>query len=80
MARMPERPSLGFDILLRPMHGGIGTAASQGRPLRPPLTLQLEATMDFNEIGTGSTIYLPVKVPGALFISVVRVPIEAMVN
>lgn len=56
-----------FEVPLRPMLACIGTAPDPG----PPAPASFDngnwgGNMDFNEIGTGTTVYLPVNVPGAL--------------
>ncbi|HTF63267.1 MAG TPA: acetamidase/formamidase family protein [Edaphobacter sp.] len=56
-----------FEVPLHPMLGGIGTAADPGPPAPPTFDSGSSGgNMDFNEIGAGATVYLPVKVPGAL--------------
>ncbi|WP_263365682.1 acetamidase/formamidase family protein [Edaphobacter bradus] len=56
-----------FEVPLHPMLGGIGTAAIPGPPAPPTFDSgSFGGNMDFNEIGVGTTVYLPVNVPGAL--------------
>ena len=56
-----------LEVPLRPMLGGIGTASDPGPPATPTLDSGSSGgNMDFNEIGAGATVYLPVNVPGAL--------------
>jgi acetamidase/formamidase len=56
-----------FSIPVRPMLGCVATAV--GPPQAPPPTGDeggYGGNMDFNEIGEGATVYLPVSNPGAL--------------
>ena len=56
-----------FSIPVRPMLGCVATAV--GPPQAPPPTGdegRYGGNMDFNEIGEGATVYLPVSNPGAL--------------
>jgi len=56
----------GMRLPARPMVGTIGVAPASGAIA----TLSLGdhgGNLDFNEITTGTTVYLPVRVPGALF-------------
>lgn len=52
---------------IRPFMGLMGVAADTSDPVPsvPPSTYG--GNMDINELGVGSTVYLPVSVPGALF-------------
>ncbi len=67
---MPESPGehlAGFSVPLRPMLGCVATAPGPGGA--PPPTGDsgyFGGNMDFNEIGEGATVYLPVSNPGAL--------------
>jgi acetamidase/formamidase len=66
----PEKPAehlAKYTVPLRPMLGCIGTAT--GPSQAPPGTGDsggYGGNMDFNEIIEGATVYLPVRVPGAL--------------
>lgn len=66
----PETPGdhmKNFSIPVRPMLGCVATAV--GPPQAPPPTGdegRYGGNMDFNEIGEGATVYLPVSNPGAL--------------
>lgn len=66
----PASPSPGlrdFSVPLRPMLGGLGVAPPFGfPPLSTGDTGRFGGNMDFNEITEGSTVYLPVRQPGAL--------------
>jgi acetamidase/formamidase len=56
-----------FSIPVRPMLGCVATAV--GPPQAPPPTGdegRYGGNMDFNEVGEGATVYLPVSNPGAL--------------
>ena len=56
-----------FSIPVRPMLGCVATAV--GPPVAPPATGDegwYGGNMDFNEVGEGATVYLPVSNPGAL--------------
>lgn len=56
-----------FSIPVRPMLGCVATAV--GPPVAPPPTGDegwYGGNMDFNEVGEGATVYLPVSNPGAL--------------
>jgi amidase len=56
-----------FSIPVRPMLGCVATAV--GPPMAPPGTGDsgwYGGNMDFNEVGEGATVYLPVSNPGAL--------------
>lgn len=56
-----------FEVPLQPMLGGIGTATIPGPPAPPTFDNgNSGGNMDFNEIGAGATVYLPINVPGAL--------------
>ncbi|WP_213807762.1 acetamidase/formamidase family protein [Granulicella sp. dw_53] len=56
-----------FEVPLHPMLGGIGTATIPGPPAPPTFDSgNSGGNMDFNEVGAGATVYLPVNVPGAL--------------
>jgi amidase len=66
----PEKPGehlKHYTVALRPMLGCIATAT---RPAQAPPATQdsgdYGGNMDFNEIVEGATVYLPVRVPGAL--------------
>ncbi len=67
---MPDKPGehmKDFAIPVKPMLGCVATAAGAGGA--PPPTGDsggFGGNMDFNEIGEGATVYLPVNVPGAL--------------
>ena len=67
----PEKPAehlTRFTVPLRPMLGCVGVAT--GPAQAPPGTGDsggYGGNMDFNEIVEGATVYLPVRVPGALF-------------
>ena len=66
----PEKPTehlAGYSVPLRPMLGCVAVAVSPGQA--PPGTGdsgRFGGNMDFNEIVEGTTVYLPVSVPGAL--------------
>ena len=66
----PEKPAehlAKYSVPLRPMLGCIGTTPGPGQA--PPGTGDsggYGGNMDFNEIVEGATVYLPVRVPGAL--------------
>ena len=66
----PEKPGnhmKSFSIPVKPMLGCIATAPNPGNA--PPATGDsgpYGGNMDFNEIGEGATVYLPVSNPGAL--------------
>jgi amidase len=66
----PNKPSPGlkdFTIPLRPMLGGLGVAPDFGfPPISTGDTGRFGGNMDFNAIGEGATVYLPVFQPGAL--------------
>jgi acetamidase/formamidase len=56
-----------FSIPVRPMLGCVATAV--GPPQAPPPTGdegRYGGNMDFNEVGEGATVYLPISNPGAL--------------
>jgi amidase len=56
-----------FSIPVKPMLGCVATAV--GPPQAPPPTGdegRYGGNMDFNEVGEGATVYLPVSNPGAL--------------
>ncbi|WP_246153725.1 acetamidase/formamidase family protein [Terriglobus albidus] len=56
-----------FEVPLRPMLGGVGTATIPGPPAPPTFDSSSSGgNIDFNEIEAGSTVYLPVNVPGGL--------------
>jgi len=56
-----------FEVPLLPMLGCIGTATIPGPPAPPTFDSgNSGGNMDFNEMGAGATVYLPVNVPGAL--------------
>ncbi|HTV08581.1 MAG TPA: acetamidase/formamidase family protein [Candidatus Aquilonibacter sp.] len=63
----PGEHMKGFSIPVRPMLGCVATAV--GPPQAPPPTGDegwYGGNMDFNEVGEGATVYLPVSNPGAL--------------
>jgi acetamidase/formamidase len=65
---MPEAPGehLGaYVVPVRPMLGCVATAPASGAPDARD-SGPYGGNMDFNEIGEGVTVYLPVNVPGAL--------------
>ena len=63
----PTRGLKDFVVPLKPMLGGIGVAPDFGfPPISTGDTGRFGGNMDFNEIGAGATVYLPVFQPGAL--------------
>ena len=54
----------GLEIPLRPMIGVIGTCPAEGGDTKTPGPNG--GNMDIRDLGPGSTVYLPVSVPGAL--------------
>lgn len=63
----PEGRLSGYEIPLKPMLGGIALAPPFG--FASPSTGdtgRFGGNMDFNEIGAGATVYLPVEQPGGL--------------
>lgn len=56
-----------YVVPVRPMLGGVGVAPDFGfAPLSAGDTGRFGGNMDFNQIGEGATLYLPVYQPGAL--------------
>ena len=66
----PEKPGehmKNFAIPVKPMLGCVATApGTAGQPVASGDSGGFGGNMDFNEIVEGSTVYLPVNVPGAL--------------
>ncbi|WHU00852.1 acetamidase/formamidase family protein [Sphingomonas sp. NIBR02145] len=66
----PEAPGdalKGYWVPVRPMLGGIGVAVDARSPAPGSGDVgRFGGNMDFNEMGEGTTVYLPVAVPGAL--------------
>ena len=54
----------GIDLPIRPMIGVIGTCPTQ--PIDTETPGEHGGNMDIKDLGSGSTVYLPVAVPGAL--------------
>lgn len=67
---VPEAPGdalKGYSVPVRPMLGGIGVAVDARSPAPGSGDVgRFGGNMDFNEMGEGTTVYLPVAVPGAL--------------
>jgi acetamidase/formamidase len=70
---MQGRFAPGINVPLRPFQGTLGVAPPDGffPPLRPGVTSSVPpgphgGNLDLNELGEGSTLYLPVWKPGAL--------------
>jgi acetamidase/formamidase len=61
------RSNLGYTIALRPFMGvmGVAPAAPGTHPTAPPRNVG--GNIDCKELVPGSTLYLPIEVPGALF-------------
>ncbi len=55
-----------YKIALRPMIGCIGVAPSASQSFRAGYLGDWGGNMDYNQIGEGTTVFLPVNVPGAL--------------
>ncbi|MFS2111492.1 acetamidase/formamidase family protein [Sphingomonas sp. Sphisp140] len=66
----PDAPSdalRGFEVPVKPMLGGIGVAVNpRGAAPGSGDVGSFGGNMDFNEMGEGTIVYLPVAVPGAL--------------
>ncbi|PZO88646.1 MAG: acetamidase [Sphingomonas sanxanigenens] len=57
----------GLSVPVRPMLGGLAVAPGFGSPpVSTGDTARFGGNMDFNEVVTGNTVYLPVQQPGAL--------------
>ena len=66
-AERPDTHLANYRVPLRPMLGCIATATAAAVP--PPNSGDsgsFGGNMDFNEVAEGATVYLPVRVPGAL--------------
>lgn len=66
----PEKPDTHLGNYRVPLHPMLGCVATAPQPLFPPPNTgdsgDFGGNMDFNEIAEGATVYLPVRVPGAL--------------
>ena len=66
----PEKPDAHLAKYRVPLHPMLGCVATAPQPLYPPPNTgdsgDFGGNMDFNEIAEGATVYLPVRVPGAL--------------
>ena len=66
-AEKPDTHLANYRVPLRPMLGCVATAAAAGfAPPNSGDSGSFGGNMDFNEIAEGATVYLPVRVPGAL--------------
>jgi amidase len=66
-AEKPDTHLANYRVPLRPMLGCIATAAPAAfAPPNSGDSSSFGGNMDFNEIAEGATVYLPVRVPGAL--------------
>lgn len=65
----PEKPDThlaSYRVKLHPMLGCVATAAPGAVPPNSGDSGSFGGNMDFNEVAEGATVYLPVRVPGAL--------------
>ncbi len=65
--RLPGEVPVGFD--LRPFMGLMGVARDTAAVVDSVPPTDAGGNIDINELGVGSTLYLPVQVPGAMFFS-----------
>jgi acetamidase/formamidase len=66
----PEKPDTHLANYRIPLHPMLGCVATAPQPIFPPPNTgdsgDFGGNMDFNEVTEGATVYLPVRVPGAL--------------
>ena len=65
----PHNPSeklKGYRVPLSPMLGCVGVAPGRGNQYRSGALGAYGGNMDYNQLREGTTVYLPVNVPGAL--------------
>jgi acetamidase/formamidase len=66
LANAPSEKLKNFTVPLRPMLGGIGVAPQGGAAVRTGGLGQFGGNLDYNRLVEGTTLFLPVFVPGAL--------------
>ena len=67
MLQNPGEHMKTFAVPVKPMLGCVATAPGTfGQPVPAGDSASFGGNMDFNEVGEGTTLYLPVNVPGAL--------------
>ena len=66
MLKNPTDRLKNYKVALRPMMGCIGVAPSRGQSFRAGYLGSWGGNMDYNHVVEGTTVFLPVNVPGAL--------------
>jgi amidase len=69
MLKNPTDRLKNYKVALRPMMGCIGVAPSAGQSFRAGYLGSWGGNMDYNHVVEGTTVFLPVNVPGALLLA-----------